>query len=774
MYRAPLLALAPLVLLAVTAAAAPSKPGASAVRVPDRVTPRVKDLLHLPDPAEVRLTGYLGDRVAKSEANRLVKVEEGPLLAGFRRRPGEQAWIGEHVGKWLHAATLAWVNTGDAALRAKLDRMVTELLKTQEADGYLGTYTPDKRFGLYPEADWDVWVHKYNLIGLLTYHRFTGDEKALQASRRIADLLIRTFGPDKKSILAAGTHVGMASTSVLEPMVLLYRRSGDPRYLEFCRYLVKAWDEPKGPAVLKSLLTRQAVHDTANGKAYEMLSNLVGLCELYRVTGERDYLQAAVNAWEDVTSHHLYITGTASHHEHFHTPHELPNHPGANVGETCVTVTWMQLNSQLLRLTGEARYGEELERSAYNHLAGAQRPDGAQWCYYTPLQGTKPYGPGINCCVSSGPRGMALLPQVAFLTYTGPKGPGIAVNFFEEGQVTTTLGGQKVTLVQQTAFPRDGKSALTVRTARPARFSLKVRYPGWTDDLLTILPGGKEVGGRTAGWQEIPARTWKNGDRLTIAFPLRPRVVEGSYSNAGRTAVQWGPLVLALDDARNPGLPPVGSLSLAEGTVRLLPGPGLAFEAPVQGIRETRPRAAQLVPFAEAGSTGGRFQVWRAPGAAVPNDSLFLFGDESRSRTGNVSGSIADGEADSFVVTFDGRPADEDWFAVRTTQPVTFRRVVYAHGRSFHDGGWFDASAGKPRVQVRRTADSAWVTIGVLEEYPATTAADSRGIRNGQPFTLRLAQPVTAVALRVIGRPASGDNPKQAFSSCAELQAFSE
>ena len=147
-------------------------------------------------------------------------------MAGYRLRPGSHPWIGEHVGKWLHAATLAWAYSGDAQLREELDRVAAELIRCQEQDGYLGTYSPDKRFGLYPGNDWDVWSHKYNLIGLMTYYEYTGDPAALQACRKMADLLIATF-PAKKSIPAAGTHVGMAATSVLEPILLLYRATGD-------------------------------------------------------------------------------------------------------------------------------------------------------------------------------------------------------------------------------------------------------------------------------------------------------------------------------------------------------------------------------------------------------------------------------------------------------------------------------------------------------------------------------------------------------------------
>lgn len=741
-----------------------------------RVPARLTDSAALLSPGQVRLSGYLGQRVANNEKNRLLLVDEGPLLAGFRKRPGSHPWIGEHIGKWLHAATLAWAHSGDPALRVKLDRAARDLMATQEADGYLGTYTPDKRFGLYPGVDWDVWSHKYHLIGLLTYHRYTGSPEALLTCRKMGDLLIRTFGPGKKSILSAGTHVGMAATSVLEPVVLLYRATGDVRYLNFAKYIVAAWDEPNGPKVLATLTKEKAVNRTANGKAYEMLSNLVGLCELARATGERRYLTPAVNAWKDIAAHQRYITGTASYGEHFHDNYDLPNRPGANIGETCVTVTWIQLNSQLLRLTGEARYGDEIERSLYNHLAGAQRPDGREWCYYTALEGIKPYGPGINCCVSSGPRGMAMVPELAYLTVGSGKHESLAVNLFEPSRATLRLGGQSVTVEQATAFPGSGVTTLTFRMSKSATFGLQIRSPEWSHPL-TVSDMKASL---RDGWTVIAPRSWKDGDTIRIDFSLKPRMVLGEHSNAGRAALTYGPFVLAYDEAQNPGLPPSAALSFVkENRLRVSVSTAAAAAPAVAAIVRTARgdvnHTAVFVPFAEAGAEGGsRYRVWLyAPGEGPPpNASLLAFGEESRARQGNVGGSINDGDGDTFVVTFSGESRDEDWFAVSLDAPVEIRRVVFAHGRTFHDGGWFDASVGKPRVQVQRVKGGPWETIGVLEEYPATTATDSKGLRNGQAFTLRLTSPVRAVAIRVIGKPAHGDNPAQAFASCAELEAF--
>ena len=198
--------------------------------------PRLPDILEPLEPGAVRLDGYLGARVANNARARLLAVDEEPLLAGFRQRPGRQAWIGEHVGKWLHAATLAWAYTGDPALRAKLDRVAAELLKTQEPDGYLGTYVPGAAVRPLPRGGLGrlgPQVRPDRAADLLPVHRQR--RRRWTACRKIGDLLIRTFGPGKKSILAAGTHVGMAATSVLEPMVLLYRITGDPRYLEFAQ-----------------------------------------------------------------------------------------------------------------------------------------------------------------------------------------------------------------------------------------------------------------------------------------------------------------------------------------------------------------------------------------------------------------------------------------------------------------------------------------------------------------------------------------------------------
>ena len=82
------------------------------------------------------------------------------------------------------------------------------------------------------------------------------------------------------------------------------------------------------------------------------------------------------------------------------------------------------------------------------------------------------------------------------------------------------------------------------------------------------------------------------------------------------------------------------------------------------------------------------------------------------------------------------------------------------------------SAAGKPRVQVQRSTNAPWDSIGELQTYPATSAAQAGALVQGQQFELRLDAPAQFVAVRVLGKPSSGDRPNQSFVTCSELQAF--
>lgn len=567
---------------------------AQSFTVPARVADR-----YTPVPYEnQRLDGLIGERLRANLEGRLLHVDEQGLMEGFEHRPGKQAWIGEHAGKFLDAAANTWLYTHDARLKELMDRIAHRLVATQLPDGYLGTYTDDKRW-----TEWDVWVHKYDLLGLLAYYRVTGDKSALDAARRVGDLLDKTFGdePGKRDIIASSTHVGMAASSVLEAMVYLYRFTGDPRHLAFCEYVIRSWSHPNGPHIIESLRDTGSVFKTANAKAYEMMSDMVGLLEMYRLTGNRVYYDTVLAAWSDISSRRLYLTGTTSSAEHFRDDYSLPGDDLADVGEGCATVTWLQINQELLRLTGEARFADQIERTVYNQLLGAQDPRNGNICYFTPMNGRKNATPGINCCVSSEPRGISLIPSVAW----GEREGGAAILLYAPG--SATIGDLEIR--SETAFPLDGAVRLTIGKA--SKMPLYLRAPAWTKSFAAKA-GGREYKGAPGEFVKL-AGPWKAGDTVQVEMDITVRVSPGGMSYPHSVAIERGPQVLALEATLNRDVadlqiagPATLNVSLADAAGKL-PLTWLGKQAyAIDGQVAGKPRQLTLVPFADARS----YRVW--------------------------------------------------------------------------------------------------------------------------------------------------------------------
>ena len=102
-------------------------------------------------------------------------------------------------------------------------------------------------------------------------------------------------------------------------------------------------------------------------------------------------------------------------------------------------------------MNAESGRSAELERTLLNHLAGAQAADGSAWSYYTPLDGYREHGSGISCCISSGPRGMALAPSSVMSA--SPSGDELTINLYQAADAELELGGARVEVRMATDVP---------------------------------------------------------------------------------------------------------------------------------------------------------------------------------------------------------------------------------------------------------------------------------------------------------------------------------
>jgi DUF1680 family protein len=561
-------------------------------------------------PAEFQqqvIKGWLGERLRDNEENRLYNVDEEAILTGYINRPGNHPWIGEHAGKFLDAAINTYKNTGHPTLKAQIDRTAQQLIAAQLSDGYLGTYIPDNYW-----TSWDVWSHKYNIIGLLDYYSLSGFEPALNAAKKAADLLCKTFGYNngQLDIIKAGDHLGMAATSVLEPMVDLYKFTADKKYLDFCYYIIKSYDQDNGPKIISTLDATGRVDKTANAKAYEMLSNLVGLTKLYKLTGEDRFLKPVLLAWNDIVSNRLFITGTTSSSEHFRDNNDLPASDKDDAGEGCVTVTWIQLNYQLLCITAEMKYVNELERSVYNHLTAAENPQSGCVSYFTPLVGVKPYSCVITCCMSSVPRAISMIPLFA----NGKINNTPSFLFYEPGTYSTIVtGNRKVSFKTVTDFPNGGNVSVYVDIDNPVKFPVEFRKPYWAADFSISINDEKQ---NTESNDAVTIdRVWKKGDNISVSFTMPLIVLDGGKSYPGQFALQRGPQVLAFDNNINGFNIDSTSVDpkniILQSALSALPDKWIGQEAfQLKSPTNNSGKNIILVPFADASQTGGTISTW--------------------------------------------------------------------------------------------------------------------------------------------------------------------
>src|SRR5262245_23134232 len=260
-------------------------------------TAEEKGTLVLDSPRGARFTfgGPLGERLAKNAASWLLPAPAANpgLLEMFRardRQPEPQLvpWAGEFAGKYLISLVQALRISGSQALEEAASRFVADLIATQAEDGYLGPFP--RRLRLL--GNWDLWGHYHVLQGLLLWHERTGDERALAAATRAADLICSTYLDGSRRVIDAGSpEMNMA---VIHVLGILHRLTGNERYLRLMLEIAKDWE--RAGDYFRQGLAGVDFHRTPRPR-WESLHDLQGLVELYRITGDDRYRTAFLNLW---------------------------------------------------------------------------------------------------------------------------------------------------------------------------------------------------------------------------------------------------------------------------------------------------------------------------------------------------------------------------------------------------------------------------------------------------------------------------------------------
>lgn len=521
-------------------------------------------------------------------------------------------WAGEFVGKYLTSCVLACRLSSDKQLRDVTARVMRDLIQTQTEDGYLGPFPDNRLLGR-----WDLWGHYHSMLAMVLWHRDTGDAEALRAATRAADLMCATFLDTGKRVHDAGSQE--MNMAVIHALGLLYRETKKDAYLRLIREIEQDWQKPPAGDYHRLALQRVEFYLTPKPR-WESLHPMLGLTELFRITGDDSYRQALVHWWRSIHRTDVHNSGSFSTNEQ---AVGNPFQPGAI--ETCCTVAWMTLSVEALRLTGDSRIADALEHATWNAVLGHQHPSG-RWCTYdTPMDGkrlasahsivfqSRPGTPELNCCSVNGPKGLGLIGQWAVLGGAD----GLHLNYYGPGKTEVRLeDGSTWSFIQMTDYPRDGTVEVEVRPEQAAALPLMVRIPEWSKETKVSINGSPVDHVMPGAYLKIE-RIWQPGDKLTLELDMRLRALRGDHHVQFNTSLLRGPILLAFDQKHNT-MDPADMPELDLASLRLKP---LSADDPIFDDRSLGPIIALtaqavegervvLCDFGSAGAYGTLYRSW--------------------------------------------------------------------------------------------------------------------------------------------------------------------
>jgi DUF1680 family protein len=538
----------------------------------------------------------------------------------------------------MEAAAFVLQSGDDPQLRATVDRLTGEIAAAQEKSGYLNTWYVGERVGkrfTEMQRGHELYCLGHLLQAGIAWYRATGRSNLLDIGVRFADYMVENFGPQKRPALTGHPELEMA-------MVELYRTTGNRRYLDFAGYLLSGVERERlqlRDSDVKYMFSGKPFtsRDRFEGHAVRAMYAASGAADYQAETSDTAYAGTLERLWQDAARTKTYLTGgvgSRAQGEAFGEPYELPNAQAYT--ESCAAISAMMWNWRLLLMKGESRFADSIERALYNGINSGMSIDGTLYCYRNPLEssGEKIRNPWYDttCCPPNLQRTFASLP--GYLYGTGKD--GVYVNFYHSSTMDWKLeSGTALKIEQRTEYPWKGTVDLTVMPATASEWTLWLRIPEWAAGAKVSVGGGPASVARAGGYHAI-RRTWKSGERVKLELPVTARLTESNprvRENAGRVAVERGPLVYCLEQPDNPGVEVLDAVLAGGGFeeefrkdllggVLVLKAKGLApafAEAPLYGasgsygaaVRAARPAALTLVPYYGWANRGpSSMKVW--------------------------------------------------------------------------------------------------------------------------------------------------------------------
>jgi DUF1680 family protein len=279
------------------------------------------------------------------------------------------------------------------------------------------------------------------------------------------------------------------------------------------------------------------------------IPQVTGAAIRYEISGDTRFHDVADYFWYEVVSARSYVTGGTSNDELWLGQ---PRQQAAELkmstatAECCCAYNMMKLTRHLYSWTADPRYFDYYEKLMLNHRLGTILPEKGLTQYYLSLTpGTwKTFNTedgSFWCCTGSGVEEYSKLADSIYWQ----DGEGLYVNQFIPSELHWSEKGLRVK--QETKYPEQPGTSLTLAAEKPVSMSIRLRIPGWLEMAPTVKINGRALDASAAPGSYLTLkRTWANGDRIEMELPMSLRT-EATPDDPKTQAILYGPLVLAGD-----------------------------------------------------------------------------------------------------------------------------------------------------------------------------------------------------------------------------------